>query len=35
MLMYKVYKYKFYGIPFTFINCLQNYQLFAVLSEVI
>ena len=34
MLVHKVYKYQFYGIPFTFINSLYKYHLLDVLLVV-
>ena len=34
MLVHVVHKYQFYGIPFTFINSLYNYQLLDVLFVV-
>ena len=34
MLVHKVHKYQFYGIPFTFINSLYKYQLLDVLLVV-
>ena len=34
MLVHVLHKYQFYGIPFTFINNLYNYQLLDVLFAV-
>ena len=34
MLVHIIHKYQFYGIPFTFINSLYNYQLLDVLFVV-
>ena len=34
MLVHKVHKYQFYGIPFTFTNSLYKYQLLDVLLVV-